>query len=64
MNLNVSTMMSRIVEERNDLGFKYHPVMLSDLGIFERIITEKVFMVLLSFIGLSKITHVYLLAKA
>ena len=41
MNLNVSTMISLVVEERNDLGFKCHPIMLPDLGIFERIFTEK-----------------------
>ena len=54
MNLNVSTMISRVVEERNDLGFKCYPVMLPDLGIFERIFPEKLFMVLLSSMGLSE----------
>ena len=34
VNLNVSIMISWVVEEQNDLGFKCHPVMLADLGIF------------------------------
>ena len=54
MNLNVSTSISRVVEERNDLSFKCYPVMLPDLGIFERIFPEKLFMVLLSSMGLSE----------
>ena len=55
VNLSVSTMIPRVVEEQNDLGFKCHPVMLPDLGIFfERIFIEKVFMVLLSSLDLSK----------
>ena len=33
--LSVSTMIPRVVEEQNDLGFKCYPVMLPDLGIFE-----------------------------
>ena len=54
VNLNVSIMISWVVEERNDLGFKCYPVMLPDLGIFERIFPEKLFMVLLSSMGLSE----------
>ena len=54
MNLNVSTMISRVVEERNDLGFKCHPVLLPDLGILKEFSQKKMSMVLLSSIGLSK----------
>ena len=54
MNLNVSTMISRVVKERNDLGFKCHPVMLPDLGILKEFSQKKVFMVLLSSMDLSK----------
>ena len=36
VNLSVSIMISWVVEEQNDLGFKCHPVMLPDFGDFEK----------------------------
>ena len=57
VNLNVSTMISWVVEEWNDLGFKCHPIMLPDLGIFERIFTEKDVHGLTLFYGSLKVTH-------
>ena len=36
VNLNVSIMISWVVEEQNDLGFMCHPVMLPDFGDFEK----------------------------
>ena len=60
VNLNVSTMMSWVVEERNNLGFKCHPIMLPDLGIFERIFIEKGVHGLTLFYGSLKVTHNFL----
>ena len=59
MNLNVSTMISWVVEKWNDLGFKRHPVMLPDLGIFERIFAEKDVHGLTLFHGSLRITHCF-----
>ena len=60
VNLNVSAMMSWVVEERNDLGFKCHPVMLPDLGIFERIFIEKDVHGLTLFYRSFKVAHSFL----
>ena len=57
VNFNVSTMISRVVEERNDLGFECHPVMLPDLGIFERIFAEKDVHGLTLFHGSLRVAH-------
>ena len=46
-------MMSVIVEEQNEPYLRCHLAMLPNLGFFARIFIKKVFMVLLSFIGLS-----------
>ena len=64
MNLSVSTMMPIVVEERNDLGFKCHPIMLPTLGIFLKNFHRKSVHGLTLLHRSLKITHVYFLANA
>ena len=61
VNLNMSIMISYVVEEQNDLGFKCHPVMLPDFGDFEKnFFSEKNVHGLTLFHGSLRVVHSFL----
>ena len=64
VNLGMSTMTSVIVEERNELGLKCHPAMLSNLGVFCKNFHKESIHSLTLFHRSLIVTHVYLLTRA
>ena len=64
MNLSVSTMMSVIVEEWNELGLKCHPCHVAKFGEFCKNFYTEIFHGLTLLHRSLIVTHVYLLTRA
>ena len=63
MNLSVSTMMSVIVEERNELDFKCYPCHAANFGGFCKNFHKEIVHSLALLLRSLIVTHVYLLTR-